>query len=454
MTVDTKPFYFLDLNSYFGYVKSFATLSRLFSESNKPYIPYRFAEKLFCHCVKRPFSAIDLSRADNSFDSIISAGGYKAGVGVKTFVNSTTSYKDEKVAEFTKYAGTHNLGRYPIDELIYTIASLRNQRVLSDAAEYGIDIDKSFYHCLIRVENGFFIHEEPYPIVDINNIYPTDLSGNKIQTFTEPSGSMIPFSDGISFYKYNTAKNVLYKRFDFKVGKNTDIVHTIIDNDAFGRILSLIDKKAESHPMTLLNDSIIPDLSQAQLYNKPLIVLPLYSSKTDSDGKPIVAEKSGINQWNAGGRARSFGEAYIPIPSMLYKYFPDFFPFDEEGKPLPFTLKLPTEKIINVKICQSGNKALMSDPNTDLLQWLFATIDGSFDNSKSRLNTNDISQNKPYTYNDLIRINKDSVAIFKEGPFSFSIKTMPLNSFERFKSLIIDNGDKLQFEQLISDDES
>ena len=44
------------------------------------------------------------------------------------------------------------------------------------------------------------------------------------------------------------------------------------------------------------------------------VILPLYSTEA---GNRIVHEKSGINQWNAGGRKRKFGESYIPIPSKI-----------------------------------------------------------------------------------------------------------------------------------------
>ena len=38
-----------------------------------------------------------------------------------------------------------------------------------------------------------------------------------------------------------------------------------------------------------------------------------------------VFEKSGLNQWNAGGRPRHSDEVYIPIPSEIHKNFQGFF---------------------------------------------------------------------------------------------------------------------------------
>ncbi len=39
-----------------------------------------------------------------------------------------------------------------------------------------------------------------------------------------------------------------------------------------------------------------------------------------------VFEKSGLNQWNAGGRTRNKSEVYIPIPNAIHNNFPNFFP--------------------------------------------------------------------------------------------------------------------------------
>ena len=417
---------FLNIDKYQRFVRIFSQLSGLFSDSKKPYIPYRFAEKLYCHCVLPPAWPEDLSRADNSFDCMVRKDDELIGVGIKTFVTSTTAYKDEKVAEFTKYAGTHNLGRYNTKDLVYTIANLRNKRVLSDANEYGINIDKSFYHCLVRDDIGFFIHEEPYSLVNTEKILPIDLKGNIIDEFLQPNGSMIPFTDGCHIYKFNTAKNTLYRRFAFNRYYNSPFYPVIINDDAFSTLLALEKELA-----------IQPHVSVATNIKRDFIILPLYTKKIDENGLPIVATKSGINQWNAGGRKRTFGEAYIPIRSTIYDLAPNFFPFDNQGRPIPFKLRLPNGNMINAKICQEGNKALMSDPNTDLLQWLFTLIDGDFEVSKKR--KSDI-KNTPYTYEDLLSINKDSIAIFKDGVCFYSIKCMPLHSYEKFIELATSKG--------------
>ena len=86
------------------------------------------------------------------------------------------------------------------------------------------------------------------------------------------------------------------------------------------------------------------------------VILPLYSVRNNIK---YVAEKSGLNQWNASGRVRNEDEIYIPIPSYIQKNFCNFFP----NRDCPFPLLLPNGKIIDAKVCQDGGKALMSNPN-------------------------------------------------------------------------------------------
>ena len=63
-------------------------LTRLFSESNCPYLPYRVQENVFC----KYFEADNLARSDCSAD----AKKNRIGVGLKTWMGGD----DQKVAEF------------------------------------------------------------------------------------------------------------------------------------------------------------------------------------------------------------------------------------------------------------------------------------------------------------------------------------------------------------------
>ncbi|MFS1982623.1 restriction endonuclease PLD domain-containing protein [Vibrio breoganii] len=96
------------------------------------------------------------------------------------------------------------------------------------------------------------------------------------------------------------------------------------------------------------------------------VILPLYSK---IKGKH-VPERSGLNQWNARGRARHPDEVYIPIPAAVHKESPTFFPERDE----PFDLNLPNGTKLSSKVCQQGRKALMSDPNRALGNWLLRSV--------------------------------------------------------------------------------
>lgn len=420
----------LDLDTYVLLLKAMSSLSGLFSNTDKPYIPYRFAENLFLHCVKQCYSTKDLSRADNSFDSIVEgfSGDCKAGVGVKTFVTASTSYKDEKVAEFTKYAGTHNLKSLATDDLVHTVAQLRNERVISDAVEYGIDLDKSFYHCLIRDKNSIFIHEEPYPIIDLDHIELLKKNDSKV------SSGMIAFSDGLHIYKYNTAKNVLYKRFELSRGANSHHYKMPISSDPFKLLASLLNDRLVQQNTTTIK---LKEDFGVKKENREFIVLPLYKTRSSSTIHE-VAEKSGINQWNADGRPRKFGEAYIPVPKALLDKRMDFFPFINSGKEKieeRFTLILPTGKSVSAKLCQANWKALMSDPNDVLISWIYKVIDGSLEKAQKRFDPLNRLNNRPYTYNDLLKIGKDAVFIFKNNRREFEICFAPLGAYDVFAKL-------------------
>ena len=151
--------------------------------------------------------------------------------------------------------------------------------------------------------------------------------------------------------------------------------------------------------------------------------MPLYS-KTKSRGR-FVAEKSGLNQWNAGGRKRDYDEVYIPIPSWIHKEYADFFP----PRDTPFELRLPNKKSLKVKLCQDGSKALMSDPNKALGEWLLRDVMA-------------LDEGELLTVNRLDEIGLDSVVIYKIDDSTFEIDFTKTGSFDNFKEnkLILDIG--------------
>lgn len=395
----------VDEDLYSELLKAVGTYSRLFSESQTPFFHSRFVEKLYA----RASGAEDLSRKDMSFDAKGSES--KAGIGVKTFIaTNLKGSKKEKIAEFPKNAGLGDFYDLSPFDLAMKVSELRNIRVKSDASEYGIDLNNSIYHCLIRVPGKCMIHEEPYSLIDIDKIRPVDRQLNPSKSWVGGKGSTY-FTDGSSFYSFNGAKSVLMKRFDLSQGTNGSPVSIAISENIFESILqnTLVDRLRENGVST-----------KTSIRVHPHVVLPLYSTRGDVKS---VSERSGINQWMAGGRERKFGEAYIPIPARIHSLFPDFFP----DKDIPFILELPDGTSISAKVCQDGRKALMSNPNKLLCDWLYRLIDGDLETAEKRYGSR-----RPYVYKDLEAVGKDSVKITKVGKLHYSLEMMNLGSFEDF----------------------
>jgi hypothetical protein len=109
----------------------------------------------------------------------------------------------------------------------------------------------------------------------------------------------------------------------------------------------------------------------------------------------------------------------------VHELNPDFFP----ARDVPFKLHLPNGKSVDAKVCQDGNKALMSKHNADLVEWLYEIIDNSLEVAKERFSTERV-----YTYKDLEKIGLDSVIVRKlpGKVLEYTIELAPLNSFEEY----------------------
>ncbi len=368
-------------------------LSRLFSESNLPFFHYRFVENLFVRVTKGK----NVSRQDAVFDALVGENNGIA-VGVKTFtIRKKSSYSYEKVQEFTALAGKGQLGKMKDKELVQTIATERNRRILLESASFNVDPVKSLYHCLIRREGEAVIHEEPYPLIAMDKIKPLTPGGKSVSKFATKS-SNIHFHDGLNYYRFSRAKNVLLKRFELSDGENWKPIPINITEDLFSHLFE-----------NVLGAAVTPEMKITGLFDEPeqvpgvdYVVLPLYSTKSVVKEVP---EKSGLNQWNAAGRQRKFGEAYISVPIDIHKFCSGFFPIGKN-----FKLYLPnTKEPADASLCQSGNKALMTNPNDELCKWIFKVIDPSFSLSMY----NKAPSRRPYTYSDLDMAGYDSVRVSK-----------------------------------------
>ena len=347
------------------------SLTKLFSDNKTPYLYYRLSENIFC----KAFGASNVSRSDASVDAILEKTGY----GIKTFLNNNGRTM-QKIAEFNKE--NMNFRELAPKELVRKVSELRNERLRVTKEIYGLDEAK--YHCIVRSEGLIQVYE--------CNMQPVNISKLKILRSTN---NVIQFEDDDEEYSFNLTKSTLFKRFVTK------------------KVLLKIPVKILSEPFPLLVQkfSEIKEVYfEKTIYDKERVYLPLYSPATKT-----VAKKSGLNQWNASGRVRSPNEVYIPIPSWINEKFPKFFP----ERNIPFELILPTGKVISAKVCQDNSKALMSNPNSELGDWLLRDV----------LN---MEENELITYAKLLEIGFDSVEIEKLCQNSFKIDFRPIGDYENF----------------------
>ena len=359
------------INLYSSYIKAIASLSRLFSDKEVPFLHYRVVENIFCNS----FQADNLSRSDIAYDARLNS----IGIGLKTFTVSSKTTR-EKIAEFN--AHSRELNKYNTDNLILKLGELRNNRI--DFANRTYGIKKGIYHCLARQKGRIKIFELGYYPIDIKNI-----------RVIKEKKSSIYFEDGKYEYSFNFSKSTLYKKF--YIPEKTLTLDINIIKEPYEIIFNLLK-----------------DYSFHNEQDYPYVILPLYSTMNKNNRK-IVAEKSGLNQWNAGGRKRHPGEVYIPIPQKIHQHYPDFFPSREQV----FEIILPTNDKLQAKICQEGEKALMSNPNKALSEWLLRKV--------LKLKLKEV-----LTYEHLKNLGVDSVKVTKLQDKIFKIDFSQIDSYENF----------------------
>lgn len=372
------PLKLIDLagkDEYIQLLTAISNLSGLFSESTIPFIHYRVAENAFC----RSFGAKNLSRSDTAFDAQID----DCGIGLKTF----TCPQDkslEKVAEFNalspQLAGLEGI------DLAKALAKYRNDRIGLAYNLYGIK--RGIYHIVARREKELLLFETDYDFIDTTNLR------------LEKSSKGFFFGDGKNEYSFNRSKSTLFRRF--KLPSEDAIIKVPVEilKDPYEALLRLA---------ALKEDKVEASRSQA---GKDYVVLPLYGTK-QKEAKH-VEEKSGLNQWNAGGRKRDAGELYIPIPSLVRKYCADFFPSRDES----FELHIPTGEVFSAKVCQDGGKALMTNPNKAMSDWLLRKLF-------------QLPERQLLTTEHLKKYNVDSLMVYKEDG-QYRIDVAPYDSYEQF----------------------
>lgn len=372
-----KSFAEIDIENNGNYLKLLSAVSKLsglFSESAVPFINYRVAENIFC----RSFDAGNLSRSDTAFD----ANYNSVGVGLKTFVCNTNN-STEKVAEFNSLSRV--LADFQGKDLAHKLAEFRNERI--DLANRLYNIESSLYHIVARKNNELVLFETDYDKIDIKNIHSVKQNNASLQ-----------FEDGKNFYSFNYSKSTLFRKFH--IPQNAFRLPIEILEDPYTLLLELFEDKS----LKSATDKFVRGVN--------FVILPLYGFQNK---QKFVFEKSGLNQWNAGGRKRDFGEVYIPIPAEIHRQFPDFFP--ERDK--LFELKIPTGEVFSAKVCQDNSKALMTNPNKALSDWLLRKVF-------------QVKEGELLTIEKMNELGFDSVVIIKDESGNYKIDKAKLDSYEQF----------------------
>lgn len=394
------------------------SLTRLFSENNCPYLPYRAHENIFC----KYFQAENLARMDCSAD----AKKNRVGIGLKTW----TSQDDQKVAEFGKLRKTFEglKGK----KLVKKIAEYRNERIR--ITKNLIGVDDMIYHIIKRVPGQMQVLECAFDYIDVDNISIIKKRGKGNNTY---------FTDGRHTYHFSKSKNTLYMIFENMV--LLDNFNVEIMDDPYEFLMNLT-------PGTNLENVAEQITSPIATAQENQLCLRLYSVK--ADGTKFVADKSGLNQWNGvrtsnytkkdgtkthREKERDINELYIPYPSVDRQRNPEFFP----PRDTEFSLRLPDGQIISAKVCQEAHKkmpeekydqlnfeekliedrrrnegkAIMSNPNNALGKWLLRTV---FELPEKTL----------VTYEMLERFGVDSVVFTKHGDLEYSVEFAEIGTYE------------------------
>lgn len=364
-------------DSYKEMLEIVGQLSRLYSESETPYLYYRCHENIFC----KYFEAENLSRGDDSAD----AQKDTIGVGLKTWVGQD----DQKVAEFNKLKKTYDDLKGL--ELVKQIALYRNERIRVTKVSHGIN--EMLYHIVKRYPGLMKIMEHEFEEIDIEKI--------EIIRMPKSTENNVYFFDGKHRYHFNKSKSTLYMLFENLIELDSFKVNIIDDPYTF---LKNIMKKESSVSKNIIDVTSIVET------NKPQLCLRLYSTRGD---EKFVPEKSGLNQWNAGGRQRNANELYIPYPAEDRNRNNDFFP----QRDVAFELVLPDKTVISAKVCQDGGKAIMSNPNKVLGKWLLRKV---FNLEEGTL----------VTYNLLEILDIDCVVFTKEADLKYSVDFAKIGTYE------------------------
>ncbi len=370
----------INKNNYRNMLKIVGSLSRIYSESDEPYLYYRCHENIFC----KYFVAENLSREDCSAD----AKKNDIGIGLKTWVGAD----NQKVAEFNKLRSTYQ--DLPILEMIKKVSEYRNERIRVTKNLHGIN--QMIYHIVKRIPKTMQIYECSFDSININDIKILDERTN---------ANNIYFTDNNHVYHFNISKSTLYMLFE-----NMDLLDSFeidILNDPYSYLERLFENNMEV--LANVSDVTIPNYT---VESNESICLRLYTIDRTT-GEKTVQERSGLNQWNASGRVRDPNEIYIPYPAEDRRKNEGFFP----PRDTQFNLHLPDGSVISAKVCQEGGKAIMSNPNKVLGEWLLRDVF-------------ELPIGTVITYEMLEKFGVDSVVFTKLGNLEYKIDFTNIGTYE------------------------
>lgn len=353
--------------SYIEYLKIYGALSGLFNQkastTGAPYLDSKFQETVYA----KSFNSEGVDIGNTPHDIKSTFGSDSVGIGIKTWLSSKPSF--QKVMQLKKYKTIIDKFNDPgtSDQLAYKISEIKNERLMFDYKRLGLKQDGNVYHYVTRDMGLLTLNETSYPLVDINNLVPGNLTNKSFN-----------FSDGQKEYKYTFGDSQIWMKFE-ETQKDTSILDKIP--------VSLIDDpflflKNAYNNYTSNNGILVPrPVAPDYLY------LPLYSYQ-----KGTVPESSGLNAWNGKPKTsgsttlRPKGEAYIPIPKAVWKKKPywvdpnvDMRKYNEYKKATgkssyEINLHLPDGTVFPALFAQEGFKALQTDPQSRLGIWILNVL--------------------------------------------------------------------------------
>lgn len=266
------------------------------------------------------------------------------------------------------------------------------------------------------------ILECSFDYIEIDKIKIVENRGNENNTY---------FTDGHHTYHFSISKNTLYMIFENLELLDVFTVDIVADPYALLMAFDLgMGKISQKFDYMLGGEVLETSVEKVLMESKEQLCLPLYSRKGSAREK-FVAEKSGLNQWNASGRKRDPNELYIPYQTIDRGRNPEFFP----PRDIPFNLHLPDGTEISAKVCQEADKnnpkigkAIMSNPNKILGKWLLRDVF-------------EIEEGTIITYEMLEKFGVDSVVFTKNDELDYSVDFSPIGTYEKMYGLL-DEGEE------------